>query len=136
MRRPHPIRNSMKSRIVVEAERLLSGEAVEKYHYPARQIPAWSLVNTLAHNDRRGLEELTRRGASAHPGSWGATLGYLAHELNAMAPSGADLTELQRQLLVPLELQLLGGQVEVPTTPTRLAIMVSRALDKRQRQNG
>lgn len=118
--------------VIGEAERLLNGRAVDSNSLRGRRVSVRGLVSVLAHGERHHLRRLCNVSSTTHPGSWAATLGYLATELLAMAPDDATLLRIQRQVLVPLELRLLGGEIPPPSTPARLATLVVHALAERQ----
>jgi hypothetical protein len=117
--------------VVLEAECLLAGATVGGPGRVVVPLRPWMLVNVLAHADRARLQVLQRAGDHGAPGSWIATLGYLSSELTATGRWGGDVAERQRQLLVPLELRVLGRKVPAPTSPAELARLVLDALGQR-----
>jgi len=120
--------NAPASDVVEEATRLLTGRARETIP-PAHGAPAWVAVNLLAHGTESQL-----RGAAAPrdhmtAAGWTAALAYLSSALLAFAATEGDLTSVQREVLVPLELALLAGTATAPSTLGQLAALVMDALD-------
>ncbi len=114
--------------VIEEAENLLSGRTLDMHNL--RGPRGWSLLSAVARGDRDQLRVLSDIQIFSHPGSFDATLAYLARELLAMARSGPELLQVQRQVLIPLELQLLGDDVQAPSTPAQLVMLVMGALDR------
>jgi hypothetical protein len=127
---------SRAKQVVAEAERLLSGRILDVGNLQRQRLPVWSLVNFLAHGTCEVLRQISDVGPTLHPASWVATLGDLAAEVLSLAPTADELMSIQRQVLVPLELQLLAGMVPMPATPAVLAVMVAGALDACQMNPG
>ena len=117
--------------VVLEAQRLLTGGVCEPDQLRKMQPPAWALISVLAHSSRRRLLRISDAGLTEHPGSWAATLGSLARDLLTATSGRHELIEVQRQALVPMELQLLAGAMPAPATPSRLRGLVFGALDQR-----
>jgi hypothetical protein len=127
----HYLRRRRESRLVVdEAEELLHGQAAEGYRRCGGRVPAWTLVNLLAHSSFDQFSLITTRGARARHGSWEEALGGLARELIRLELSGTEIRSLQRDVLVPLEVDLLGGRRAAPATPDQLTSLVHQALDE------
>ncbi len=92
------------------------------------QTPRWARVNPLAHGDRARLRELAEALERANANAWTGAVGYLAGELLVGFPTDQALAEVQRQVLVPLELDLLdydGGF----DCPRELVVLLRRRLD-------
>ena len=115
--------------VIAEAERLLSGRALDTQRGYRRQ--GWALVGALAHGERAELQKLAGATLSSHPASatWDAVLAYLAGEVLDAAPTERALVQVQRQVLIPLELKLLGAGVLGPSNPKELATLVLASLD-------
>lgn len=113
--------------VIDEAQRILTGHAVPDSRGARNDTAAWGAVNRLAHSTFADYQRLVALRNDAHPGSWTATAGYLAVEVLGAAGDPGELLALQREVLVPLELRLLAGQVTAPT-PARLAALVTRDL--------
>jgi hypothetical protein len=114
--------------VIAEAENLLSGRTLEMYGLRGPRV--WSLLASLAHSDRDQLRVLSGTQTFSHPGSFDATLAYLAGELLAMARTGPELVQVQRRVLIPVELQVLADDIPAPTTPAQLVTLVMGALDR------
>ncbi len=115
--------------VIAEAQRLLRGKTFDAQRGYRRR--GWALVGVLAHGDRQELQKLAGGGISSHPASatWDAVLAHLASEVLDAAPSGPTLVRVQRQVLIPLELKLLGAGVRGPSNPRELVTLVLAALD-------
>ena len=87
-------------RLVEEAEAFLGGWLIEETADWWQPLPAWVLLNALAHAQRGDIARLA-------DGGRGWALAYLAEEILEAAPTRRELTELQRGALVPLELALI-----------------------------
>jgi hypothetical protein len=119
--------------VVTDAEMLLNGEMIDlNARVPPRRARPWVVVNALAHSDRSTLEQLREpRGVTdSRPGGYNATVAFLAAEVLSFAAGDAELLRVQRDVLVPLELRLLGRQIPAPTTIGELAILVVEALEE------
>jgi len=122
--------------LTAEAARLLLGRAADGCTQ-TQPIPAWVAINALAHSDSERLASMAGDWYRAPCGAWAATLGYLASQLLTLAPSDAELLELQREVLVPLELRLLDDPGAAPSTPGRMVALVMGAVrDRRIHRDG
>jgi hypothetical protein len=115
--------------VIAEAQRLLSGRTF--YVQRGHRQRGWAVVGALAHGDRTELQTLAGAGMSSHPTSatWDAVLAYLAGEVLDAAPSEVALVQVQRRVLIPLELKLLGAGVRGQSTPRDLVTLVLASLD-------
>jgi hypothetical protein len=116
--------------VIAEAERLLAGRTVQSYVRGAGRAPAWTLVGVLGHCSRGELERVAAPSALPDPGGWSGAVAYLAEQMLAQTTGEADLVRLQRRSLVPLELDLLGGKLRPPRTPTDLYALIIGALQR------
>lgn len=92
----------------------------------------WLGLNQLAHGSD---DDLVALAASPLPtadpagtASWEVTLRRLARDLLSCAPDDAALRHVQRQLLWPLEDELIGAQGRLALTPTELFRLATGAL--------
>ncbi len=113
-----------------ECELFLSGRYVECVRSTGRTIPAWVRVNPLAHGSATDLIGLSSVAGDRLLGwDWASVIGQLAAEiLAAVGDDPARLQELQRDVLIPLELRLADDAVVV-MHPAQLAQVVSRELE-------
>jgi hypothetical protein len=92
-----------------DAEAFLSGDLAERFVRRYEPVPVWAWTNLLAHaagerlRDERGAT--SPRGPAAYH-QWRAARSYLAAEVLDLADACGPLAELQRGLLLPLELRL------------------------------
>ncbi len=106
--------------VVRQAEAVVGGrESATTGAAPAGR--AW--VSRLAHS---GWEEMAvlARSQPRHACTWEGAGIYLAVELRDGAKGPDELTRLQRERLIPLELEMLAGHLDPPSTPTDLVRMV------------
>jgi hypothetical protein len=108
---------------------IVEGRLVE--HLLSRRIvvPAWAWLNLVAH----GLEVDLVRTAEVSPrrhgrNSWAAARRFLAEEVLGAARDQGSLLDLQRRVLVPLELELMARTRRV-TSPEALVRLVMARLD-------
>lgn len=80
-------------------------------------------VSRLAHVGWDELEVLARC-QPRHAATWDGAGIYLAVELRDGARSAEGLTLLQREQLIPLELEMLAGHLKAPSTPADLVRLV------------
>ena len=104
------------SRLISETEAFMAGEFAGRLRRLNAAVPGWARLNFLAHGDLQRLR-LTRRLALAGRSrtladlteeSWASAQRLLARELMELV--GHDprlLADVQRRVLVPLELQLM-----------------------------
>lgn len=116
--------------VVREAERLLEGRTLEGYISRRERVPAWSLIGLLGHGSRADLMRLSSPTPGSDETSWSGTVARLASDLLDRSWDDRSLIRLQRRSLVPLELNMLGGYVVPPGTPTELYEMVSGTLER------
>ena len=121
--------------VVATAEALLAGRAAEAYRVERLAVPPWALVNALAHASPQSLRALAETDGG---GSAGAALGRLAAAVLALGPGPEEVVACQRELLVPVELILLGSGVSARITDAQLEAMLNALLacrrERRERE--
>jgi hypothetical protein len=118
---PHP---SWEEALSGEAEAFLQGRLVEHLAAAGRPVPAWAVLNKLAHASPQELADLTlihgRSASEPEVGqpTWLAAQKSLAARLvrNTRVPD--EITYLQHQRLIPLELWLIERRPR-PSPPGR-----------------
>jgi hypothetical protein len=114
--------------VVQLAEALLQGDVLIALQERGEAAPAWGYLNLLAHSDRNALQRVRDFNQSRRPLSgWGTVVFELIVDVLAAAPTEEDLLALQRQALVPLELQIWDGEVAL-SSPQDLDILVRSAI--------
>ncbi|MHB1928970.1 MAG: hypothetical protein ACYDEN_09155 [Acidimicrobiales bacterium] len=93
-----------------------------------RRAPAWVLMSRIAHADLPRIVAAAAGRRSADPVGWQAGVAYLAKEMLVLAPDAEALVRLQRDALIPLELDLLSGPVPAPATTRAFVDLVSGVL--------
>lgn len=94
-----------------ECEAYLAGRLAAYLQELGRPIPAVAWLNQVVHATPRELSILAITGEAyvVEPSLWRRAIGYLARSLLERArETGRPIEELQRDLLVPLELELIG----------------------------
>jgi hypothetical protein len=96
-----------------EAEAFVQGRLVEHLRGAGRPVPAWAVLNKLAHAGVDELTELAAAGGAAHgeaspdEPAWLGAQRSLAAELIAGHAGPEDVVAVQRAVLVPLELWVI-----------------------------
>lgn len=87
------------------------------WRLPRRRRWEWAWINTLAHGDRSTLNALAA--AAPHRGRRAQAASFVASEVLAVADrAGADLGWVQREYLVPIELQCMRGMLRTSASTT------------------
>ena len=119
--------------VVAAAEAILEGRAIEEYRDEGLAVPPWALVNTLAHAPVYRLRALAEAEALYHPRSLDAALSRLAACLLAVGPDPAGVVAVQRELLVQVELIVLGHDERSPAVALgELELMLGALLSHRR----
>ena len=114
--------------VVQTAEALIQGEVLIALQERGEAPPPWGYLNLLAHSDRATLRRVRDFNHARRPLSgWGTIVFDLIVDILNSTPSEQDLTALQRQALVPLELRIWGGQERLDH-PQDLDILVRGAM--------
>ena len=111
-----------------EAERLLAGRSLDSPGSCCNPVAAWSIVGTLGHASRADFRGLAPTIGRPHRDLWWGVVAFLAGETLSATRDDETLVRIQRKVLIPLELSLLGGEVPSPTSPLGVVAMVRRAL--------
>lgn len=115
-----------------EFDSYLAGSYAEWLTREHRSVPAWAWVNRLAHGTVDELDELragewTPAPAPADVSLWQQVLTFLAGEVLDRVADDDELRELQRTVLVPVELRL-ADQWWYALAPIDVATIVLVAL--------
>jgi hypothetical protein len=114
--------------VVAEVEALLEGRMLERYRDGGLTVPPWAVVNSLAHAPISKLRAMAQGARTQHPATRDAALGPLAAGVLAGGPDPEDVVALQRELLVPVELVLLGRGGSAGVTVRELEKMLEALL--------
>jgi hypothetical protein len=125
--------------LVAECEQVLLGRYVERLEGLGQPVPVWAWTNLLAHG-----EEVDLRGRTAPPSGrwsrsssdWEPARSFLAGEVLDLIDGGPlSLMELQRSVLIPLELELAANADVAHWRPEQLVTTVLAVLqDARSRR--
>jgi hypothetical protein len=130
---PHP---SWEAALSGEAEAFLEGRLVEHLVAAGRPVPAWAVLNKLAHASPQELADLimlhgrSHSEAEAGAPTWLAAQKSLAARLVRNTPVPDEITDPQHQRLIPLELWLIERSKTQTVTPRQVISAASDALDK------
>lgn len=116
--------------LIDECQAFLDGRFAELAAADSGYVPVWAWLNQLAH----GTVEELRCAADrlAERTGWAQATAFLAGELVDIVDSGRmSLADLQRDILVPLELDVLNARTTGLWTPGRLVRGVLRILPTR-----
>lgn len=106
-----------------ECEAFLAGRWADGRHTNGHPLPRWAWLNQAAHADVGSLREAATRRVDSTSRSGDDIQVVLARAVLAASAPG-DLVRLQREVLVPLELRLMG----TVTSPRRAVELVAAAL--------
>lgn len=116
-------------RLVAECEAFLSGGLTDLLE--TKRPPVWTWTNLLAHGNG---EDLRSASFDASCDDWRRARAYLASSLLALAATYGPLEEIQKQVLVPLELDLASRPEVRSWEPRGWASTVERALERYRRE--
>jgi hypothetical protein len=116
-----------------EAEAFLAGRLADRFADTGRGVPAWALLNRLAHGS---IDELTallvaaQGGWRAHPSAlvWTAAERRLALRLLSTSGTPGELRSLQSAVLIPVEFELTKRPTAL--SPEDVIAAVTQALDE------
>jgi hypothetical protein len=104
----------------------LGGQLLEQFSGDLASAPDWVWVSVLAHASEGHLATLASKGPLPQPLSrclWDRTLSLLSEMvLHHARHTGAQVAALQREIIVPIELQLGSGPPLAPSTFVRLVV--------------
>jgi hypothetical protein len=111
--------------IVEQCSAFLNGTYRELLEAPRQAVPAWALINAIAHGD---CEKVGRRAAvQARQDDSDAYVPRLArHALVKMRTEGGSLKDVQNSILVPLELALVSSTGSATAGQMTLSRAVAR----------
>jgi hypothetical protein len=98
--------------IAEEVEEYLAGRYVDFLAGRGRPVPAWAVVNRLAHATRDEMARVVEGDLGPDPRTkrhvaWEESERFIAARLLACTSGSDDLAALQRDTLIPLELALI-----------------------------
>ena len=116
--------------LVSECEAFLLGTYAEFLEARSQSVPAWAWTNVLAHGRREDVERIAGgvRAGWSSTRRWRVARACVAGELLDTVGRGASLGDIQREVLVPLELELAGRRGDWACTPERWLDMARSAL--------
>lgn len=132
---PLQARPSWEAALSGEAEAFLEGRLVEHLVAAHRKVPAWAVLNKVAHASVRELADLVETDAGT--GSAGGVAGplwlsaqrSLASRLVGGGARPDEIKRVQRAVLVPLELWLIERSKVDTVTPRQVIGAASDALN-------
>lgn len=128
---------SRADQLVLECDALLAGGYADFLRRQGRPVPAWALVNAMAHASRHELEAWAADDDTAiDPDVVGThqLRAFLADDvLRHAGPDASTLIGLQRSRLIPLELDLLREVEPSGHDPGRVTRLVMAAVRHPQR---
>lgn len=132
-RRPRT-RKARAALLVEDCEAFYSGRLAERYEQRVLHVPAWSWMNLLAHGTEADLARAQRTVPDRYDahGEWHEARSFLAGEILGLAGHCGSLDELQRAVLIPLELDL-AERAEEDGEPRAWVTSVQDALARHRR---
>jgi hypothetical protein len=98
----------------VEAAAMLAGRSVELFHQRGEKVPRWAWLNAPAHRNLVELGELAHAAEGEELAQGPLVEAVVSAAL--LKQSGGERTavfRLQRDCLIPLELELIAGRINV-----------------------
>jgi hypothetical protein len=112
-----------------ECEVFLSGHYPQYLNESGRSVPEWAWVNILAHGSEEDIRAFATGAPRVCDATWHHALAFLAQEVvSEAARRGADIADLQRTTLVPLELELAASSSQSEMRRARVVGSVLSAL--------
>jgi hypothetical protein len=115
-------RRKRTQRIAAEAQVVCEAIAIVEGRRPSETGGAGrggSWISWLAHSRWEDLQRATLAGPLL-PNRWDAAASYVAGNLLDKAKDADGLLTLQRSCLIPLELEMLAGRLQIPNRPADL----------------
>lgn len=125
--------------VVGEVEAFLTGRLIEHRVATGRPVPAWAVLNRLAHGALEDVIELAHSGDEVMAARDGREAGWqrgqraLAAHLVASTATPGDVVDVQWEVLVPLELWLIERSRSETITSRRILEIAVETLVAYQR---
>ena len=105
-----PVADCLSTGVGDECEAFLAGQLVAHFLNRRRPIPPVAWLNRVVHATANELAILAVGITDTYqPGTWTRAVSYLARTVQERArETGRPVDEIQRELLLPLELELIG----------------------------
>lgn len=126
-------RSRAAAELVADGEAFLCGHLAERMETRGRYVPSWAWTNLLAHGTEAELRSECSKtvwSGTATEGTWRGARAEMAADVLRCAAVRGSLLELQRTVLVPLELRLAARAGVDSWRPKRWARTVGRALSQ------
>jgi hypothetical protein len=115
-----------KPEVLDGCERFLGGHLLEEFSGNEESAPDWVWISVLAHASEEDLATCGSRGVLPRPTTrcvWDRTLSFLSEMLVDHARrTGASVAEVQREIVVPIELGLRPSHPVAPSTFVRMVL--------------
>ncbi|MGA3222020.1 MAG: hypothetical protein ABSE77_23630 [Acidimicrobiales bacterium] len=124
-------RSRAEAELVKDAEAFFAGGLAERIESRIGTVPVWAWTNLLAHGteDELGSESSRASPPWGDPArEWRQARSYLATDVLHRAEVNGSLAEVQRVVLVPLELKLASTPEVAGWSPGRWVMTVEAAL--------
>jgi hypothetical protein len=125
--------DSVITELAQECEAFLGGRFAEEVGASGSRIPAWAWTNLLAHgteDELRAADAAVPTGAIAADPTWHSARSYLASRVLDAAARYGPLEQLQRAVLLPIELELAASTPSVKFQAREWVGHVEAALSK------
>jgi hypothetical protein len=133
---PLPAHPAWETALSAETEAFLEGRLVEHLVAAGRPVPAWAVLNKLAHATAQDLAALVdtnggpRHTPDGRTPAWLAAQTSLASRLLRAAAAPDQITQLQHRRLIPLELSLIERSRTETITQRQALNALEDALDR------
>lgn len=118
----------MRREMVDDCEAFLLGSYEKHLESQSLPVPVWAWLNVLAHGSADEIRAAADE-SRVTTGGWRAARAYLAAELLVAETRGQSLASLQRDVLVPLELQLAARPDVRSWAPPQWVAAVRSSID-------
>ena len=120
--------------IVLECEAFLDGTLAEYWDHKGVAVPPWAWLNLLAHGSEKQIRASIARPSRSRRASrsWRTARTYVAYALLTLIDAECTLADMQRSLLIPLELQMAELPEDVRWLPRQWVDMLDAALHGQQ----
>lgn len=130
-----PPSKRLTAELVDDCRAFFQAQLAEHFEQRHQSVPVWAWTNLLAHGSEQDLrsDQTLPEQQLAFDGQWHRARSYLAAELLALAGRSCPLVDLQRDVLVPLELDLASRPEVNGWSPPQWVSCVETAVYKHTR---
>lgn len=118
--------------LVEECEAFLGGRYAELLESRGRRVPVWAWINVLAFGTPHALRQVANDDVGGD--AWRQARAFLASEVLGLVEHGSvSLAEVQRDIFIPLELDIVSCRTTSEWNPGEFAAAVLAVFPRRPR---